>query len=263
MNILIRQKELLWVLFSIFFILILWRVSYFLSCFTLFLPLLFMIIIAYSFIELKLKQKKCLKECYFKENTIIAKIITSPYFISVFYIVLSLIYAFSFIYTSITFGLWFYIILIVFVVLMFYIYKVFLNLFRKIINEKYCEIIIREICIKIGAVFLLLLYISYFLYVNEPNYIKESLELTINKATNSISSNCLIVDFIVRLQAEAESTFWFLLKNSTNLINDTLTNNFIWISFIIINALSIIGLNRFIFQVIYIVHIYFKDNGAE
>lgn len=251
-----KNKEIVLVIFFIFTVLLLWKTTYHIACFSLFIPAIFVLIIAYSFIEIKLRQKECLKNCYFKEDTFLAKVITSPYFTSIIFVILSFVYTFSFMYNSLNFDIKFYLLLIVFVALAFYIYKFFVKRFSNLINEKHLQIFAREVTIKITAFILLILYGVYFMYGYEPSYLKDSLELTIQEATNSIYSNCAFIDWILRVQVELDSTILFFLKATTNSIENKDTNNLIWIGFIVLNALSILGLNRFIIQIIYLIDRY-------
>lgn len=237
----------------LFTILLLWKITYYLECFSLITPLAFVLIIAYSFIEIKLRQKECFKNCYFKEDSFLARVITSPYFTSIVFVILSLVYTFSFIYNSINFDIKFYLLLMFFVVVAFHIYKFFIKRFSNMINEKHLKIFAREITIKITAIILLFLYGVYFIYGYEPSYLKDTLELTIQEATNSIHSNCAVIDLVLRVQAEIDSTILFFLKATTNSIENKDTNNLIWVGFIVLNSLSILGLNRFIIQIIYLV----------
>ena len=94
------------------------------------------------------------------------------------------------------------------------------------------------------------------MYGYEPSYLKDSLELTIQEATNSIHSNCAFIDWVLRFQVELDSTILFLTKATANSIENKDTNNLIWIGFIVVNALSILGLNRFIMQIIYLTNKY-------
>lgn len=256
MSIYEKNKEIALSLFFIFIVLILWQTTYYLACFSLIIPLVFVFIIAYSFIEIRLRQKECFKNCYFKEDTFIAKILTSPYLTSFIFIVLSFFYTVSFMYSSINFDIKFYILLIFFIITAFYIYKFFIKFFSNIINEKHLELFAREVTIKITAFILLVLYGIYFLYAYEPSYLKDSLELTIQEATNSIYSNCIFIDWILRVQIEINSTILFFTKASANSMQNKDINNLIWIGFIILNALAILGLNRFILQIIYLISKY-------
>ncbi|OCL83645.1 hypothetical protein [Arcobacter porcinus] len=251
-----RNKETILTILFVFTILILWKTTYHIACFSAILPIIFVLIIAYSFIEIKLREKECFKNCYFKENTFLAKIVTSPYFTSIIFLILSFVYTFSFMYNSINFGIEFYFLLILFIIIASFIYGFFIKKLSNIINEKNLEIFSRELTIKITSIIMLLFYGTYFLYAYEPSYLKDTLELTIQEATNSISSNCFGIDFILRVQAEIDSTILFLIKSTTNNIENSDVKNLIWIGFIISNAFSILGLNRFIIQIIYVVNKY-------
>ncbi|MDX4037700.1 hypothetical protein [Aliarcobacter skirrowii] len=251
-----KNKELVLTILFVFIILLLWKTTYHIACFSLIIPAVFVLVISYSFIEIKLRQKECFKNCYFKEDTFLARVITSPYFTSIIFVILSLVYTFSFMYNSLNFDIKFYVLLIFFVALAFYIYNFFVKRFSNLINEKHLQIFAREVTIKITALILLILYGIYFMYGYEPSYLKDSLELTIQEATNSIHSNCAFIDWVLRFQVELDSTILFLTKATANSIENKDTNNLIWIGFIVVNALSILGLNRFIIQIIYLTNKY-------
>ena len=80
-------KQIIASILIIFFLLLAWTYTYN-FCFSLILAVLITLIIASSYIEMKIKQKECFRNCYFKDKTLISKIITSPIFTSIFFILL-------------------------------------------------------------------------------------------------------------------------------------------------------------------------------
>ena len=255
MEIINKYKLQITAILIVMFTLLSWKTTYSLGCFSLLIPLIYCFVIASSFIEIRMKEKECYKNCYFKENTLLASMITSPYFTSLIYIILSITYTFSFMYNTLSYGIIFYGIIILFILLSNYLYKSLLHFFSKIINEKHMDIFTREITIKITAVLLFIFYSAYFMYGYEP-HLKETIGATILEATNSIRSSCILIDYIIRIYVEIDYTVLFVTKVTSNNMDNSNINNLIWVAFIVMNTLSILGLNRFIMQIIYFLNKY-------
>lgn len=247
----------------VFLILNAWYFTYHIGCFSLLIPILIMLILASSYIEVKLKQKECFRNCYFKESTLISKLIMSPYLTSIFYILLSTSYTVTLICNILFFDMKFYLLISIFIFISFKIYLFISNLFSGIVNDKQLEIFSREITSKITAFLLFSIYMFIFINSYEPDYLKETLQETLNVATKSISSNCMYIDTILRIKIEIDAQLWFYM---TTLDNELANKNFkiiYWVSFIIFNTMSILGLNRLIIQIIYIANKNFKDKNGN
>lgn len=253
------KKYLITISFT-FFILFAWRMTYSLDCSSLLLPLIYALVISYSFIEIRMREKECFKNCFIKENTIWASIVISPYFTSIFYIVLSLFYTFTFMYSILSYGMIFYGVIFIYIIIAHYIYKYIMSISANIINERQKRIFSREITIKISSIILFISYSLYFMYEYEPLYLKDTIEATLLEATKSVGSNCTFIDYIVRFQVEIDATILYITKMASSTVNTNDMNNMIWIFFITMNAMSILGLNRFIIQIIYMID---KNQGKE
>jgi len=246
-------KQIIASILVIFFILLAWIYTYNIACFSLLIPVLIALVLSSSYIEIKMKEKKCFRNCYFKKNTFIAKILISPVLTSIFFILLSLSYTLSLMYNILTFDKTIFLSIGIFIFLVFGIYNYILRYFVDIINEKHLEIFAREFTIKISALILFCIYLFIYFNSYEPEYLRETLLETVNIATNSISSNCHFIDLILRVRIEIESQVWFLMKGSNNFLEEKNVKTIFWIGFIIVNSLSILALNRFIIQIIYLI----------
>ena len=247
------EKEKKQLIFSILFpILVLFfiQVTYKYSCYFLIASIFMVFFIAYSFFQKRMREKNCFKNCYFKEDTFIAKIIISPYFTMIFYLFVSLIYTISIIYAVVSFEWYFYIFLGFFIAFVFVLYHKLLLWFSNIVHEKHLEIFTKELTIKISSLFLFIVYIFLFIYSYEPSYLTTNLEESLKLATNSLSSNCQYLDYILRLKVELDTHFWFFTKQSSQILENQELKNIVWILFIVVNAISILGLNRFIVQIV-------------
>ncbi len=259
----INLKQIVASMVLIYFILIAWNNTYQIGCFSWFIPILITLILASSYIEIKLKEKECYKNCYFKDNTIIPKILMSPYFTSIFFIILSIGYSITLMYDILNYDKWMYVFIIIFIFIVFGIYNYLLNSFSKIINEKHLEIFAREITVKISALVLLIVYI--FIYINgyDPEYLESTIEETLYSATNSMSSNCTYIDAILRIKTEIEVYMWFYTKEFDALNSNQNLRVISWIGFIFFNVISILGLNRLIVQIVYLTTKILKDDNGK
>lgn len=259
----INFKQMIGAIIIIYFILIAWSNTYQIGCFSLIIPIFITLILASSYIEIKLKQKECFRNCYFKENTIISKILMSPYFTSIFFVLLSISYAVTLMYDILSFKMEFYFIIGIFTILIFKLYKYLLSFFSGIVNDKHLQIFAREITTNISAFILLCIYIVIYINDYEPEYLKSTLGETLNFASNSVSSKCSYIDFILKLKIEIEAYIWFYMKEFNVLDTNKNLKELAWIGFIVFNVLSILGLNRLIVQVVYLVNKIIKDEDGK
>ncbi|MFV7789606.1 hypothetical protein ACNSOP_05460 [Aliarcobacter lanthieri] len=180
----------------------------------------------------------------------LAKIVISPYLTAIFYIFLSCIYTISIIYSVLSFKWYFYIFLVLFIIFIFFLYNKLSSLFSNIVKEDYLDIFTKEITIKISSLILFIIFLFYTLNSFEPSYLSNNLEESLQLATNSLSSNCQYLDFILRLKVELDIYFWYFTKYGSQIVDNSYLKTTIWILFIFINTLSIIGINRFFIQTI-------------
>ncbi len=237
---------------TIFLILFSWKSTYDYNCYMLVFPLMLLLIISHSFIELKMKERLCFKSCYFKANSLFAKLLSSKIAVSIFYVVVSIMMSISALSGVIEYPqkLWLY--LLIHTILIIFLYKYFYFIFKNTIRDSYRSILAREWAINIGAIFLIGVFIYISINGYEPTYLQSSLQETILVASNSISSGCSIVNYILKLKIEIDSLFWWIVTQSSNGINNQLAQLGIWLGFLFINSLALLGINRFMAQIIYL-----------
>ncbi len=245
-------KLILASILTIFLILLSWKSTYDYNCYMLIFPIMLLLIISHSFIELKMKERLCFKSCYFKENSLFARLLSSKIAVSIFYIIVSIMMSISALSGVIEYPkeLWFY--LLAHTLLIIFLYKYFFYIFKNSIRDSYRAILAREWAINIGAIFLIGVFIYISINGYEPKYLQNSLQETILVASNSIFSGCDIVNYILKFKIEVDSLFWWIVTQSSNGINNQLAQLGIWLGFLFINSLALLGVNRFIAQIIYL-----------
>ncbi len=247
---------------TIFLILLSWKSTYDYNCYMLIFPLMLLLIISHSFIEIKMKERLCFKSCYFQENSLFAKLLASKIAVSIFYILVSIMMSISALSGVIEYPkeLWIY--LFAHIILMIILYRYFTYLFKDMIRDSYRSILAREWAINISAIFLIIIYIYISVNGYEPEYIRDSLQETISTASNSIFSSCPITSYILKFKMEVDSLFWWIITKSSNGIDNQLAQVGIWLGFLFINSLALLGINRFIAQIIYLLDKLFQRENS-
>ncbi len=237
---------------SVLLMLGIWNASYGYNCSMLIFPVMMWIVVAHSFIEVKMHERLCFKSCYFKENSFLATILSSRTFVVIVFMIISLAMTFSALYGSLeyTSALWIY--LVIHIILSIFLYKFLVQRFTSMIKSSYLNIFAREWTINIMAALFILIFVYVSMYNYEPAYLRNGLSATMNAASNSISSQCEYLETILKLQKEIESVFWWVVHRSTENVEDTALKYMMWIIFLLMNSLAILGVNRFILQVIYL-----------
>jgi hypothetical protein len=147
--------------------------------------------------------------------------------------------------------IWLY--LIIHIALSILLYKYLYTKLATTVKPSYQALFAREWTINITTPIIIIVYVYMMVNDFEPSYLKDSLEETWRVASSSISSRCEIINYFLKLQREVDSIFWWIMDKGTENIKDRTLNISIWLSFLLMNSFAILGVNRFIAQVIYLV----------
>ena len=248
---------------AVFVVLFGWKIIYSYHCLALVLPLILLIVIVWSLIEIKIHKRLCFKNCYFKETSILARFLTSKITVTILCLLASVVMTVSIAYSIVDYPkeLWSYIALHTIIVMV--IFKFLNKKLASSIHAKYLHLFSREMAINISMLLLFSAYIYIAINGYEPIYLRETLEETIKVATNSIHSQCYIVDYILRLKTELDAWFWWSVIYTSEAMDDGILKYFMWIGFIAINGLAILGINRFIVQIVYLLNIMFSIKKTD
>jgi hypothetical protein len=141
--------------------------------------------------------------------------------------------------------------------------KIFDSLLYRSIKGSYRRLIAREWTIHITSI--LLIFVTLYIYYNgyEPAYMQSGLRESIVNASNSRFSNCLLIDSLLKIEREIDALFWWVIINSSKYIESSLLKLAVWLLFLLFNSLAILGINRFIVQVVYMIDKIFEESGSE
>jgi len=153
--------------------------------------------------------------------------------------------------------------LLLHVVLVILIFSYLNRLLIHTVKSKYLYILSREITITISSIFLFAVYLYLSLYAYEPVYLQESLTKTIKSASNIMGSDCYYLDYVLRLKSELDGWMWWMITKSSSTIQNGFVNVIVWIVFMIVNAFAIVGINRFIVQIVYMLNEMFANRVED
>ncbi len=252
-------KLFLGTILSVFLLFFTWKASYSYHCISLIFPLIMLFVISRGYIELKMEERSCFKKCYFKENTFFSRILTSRFFVTIFYLLLSIVMTISTFLISIDFSILLWSYFIVHILLSVLLFRYLNHLFKNTFHDKYQLIFAREWTIRIMTVLLIVVFIYISLNEYTPVYLSHSLSETVNNATNAISSSCDVINVILKFGKTVDSSFWWVVYESTEQVNNTLIKTGIWFAFLFYNSLALLGINRLMLQIIYMLNNLFDN----
>ncbi len=232
-------------------LLVSWRLTYNKSCFSLLFVLLILEIVAYSYISLKMYQRKCFADCYVDKKSCLFKMLNSPIMVSCFYFIFSIFTSVSIAYSVLDYNWMMWGLVFLTIVVCAAVFGVFEEMLKGIIKEDYLMLMSREVSSLVGALFFVVLS-CYVIYTNNiPGYLKPSLTDTINAASDSIYSSCDYTDYFLKAKKMLEGFAWWGMFKAESM---GLNKGYMvvgWVVFIIYNALSGIATSRLSAQIIY------------
>jgi len=259
----ISIKRLIASLLTIFLILFSWIISYEYHCIAIIFPIIILAIISHSFIELKMQERRCLKKCYFKKETIVARILSSRSTVVVVYLILSIMMSITIVSSAIDYTPIWWLYLVVHTLLSLILYRAISYASLSTINSSYHKLFAREWTINGMTLLILPFFIYLSLNSYTPEYLKEGFVETLDSASSTISSECIIINRILTWSRELDALLWWLVYSSATYAKASWIKAIIWIGFIIYNSIALLGINRLIVQIIYIIDIIFKRKNYD
>jgi hypothetical protein len=158
----------------------------------------------------------------------------------------------SALYGVIDYSRTFWMYLVAHIAVMTVLYKYLDAKFYTMIKPNYRALFAREWTINIATPMIIGTFVTLAINGYEPTYLQTSLEETWRTASSTVSSDCDVINYFLKLQKEIDSIFWWIMDSGTKNMEDNTLKIGIWISFLLINSFAILGINRFIAQVIYL-----------
>ncbi|WQT56787.1 hypothetical protein KVE55_01865 [Helicobacter pylori] len=241
----------------------LWRWTYDKSCFSLVFVLLILGIVAYSYISLKMHQRRCFAKCYVNKKSCLFTMLYSPIMVSFFYFIFSIFTSVSIAYSVLDYNWMMWGLVFCTIVVCAAVFGVFEKMFKNIIKEDYLMLMSREASSFIGAFFFVVLSCSVIYTNNIPGYLKPALIDTIKAASDSAYSNCDYISYVLEFKKMLEGFAWWGMFKAESM---GMNKGFMfagWAVFIVYNALSGIAISRLSAQIIYCLSKYFRGECGK
>ncbi len=251
-------KLLIATILTLFLLLFSWTGAYGYCCFALLFPLIVLLLISYGSIELKMQERICLKKCYFRKDTLMAKLLSSRILVTVFSVVVSIMMTITILSTIIDYSFVWWSYLLLHTILSAILYRLLLASSVSMLQPSYHALFAREWTINLMALLIIPIFVYITLNGYTPLYLDEGLEQTIQNASIAVSSSCEVTQSLLRWMKEIDAALWWLVSNSAKSIEPLWLKVGIWLSFIIYNSLVLLGINRLIIHVIYFIDRLFK-----
>lgn len=230
-----------------------WKVSYSLICpVSLIVPLFILIIIGASFYGIKLQQRECFRECFFEKKSFISRILSNKLFIIIIYTFVAIALTISTIYLMLQYTHEMTKYLIAYIIFLYSFYRIVTGFIKGIVRDKFLLLFAKEITGKITSLFAVAGYLYISINQTLPRYLSENFLETIRNASNTVGSECILIDYILRLQIKIDSALLWIVNEVTNQMHDHVVAGSVWAVLILINSLAIIGINKLILEVIYL-----------
>jgi hypothetical protein len=243
------------IIFLSLLVLMIWKTSYSLTCFSLIIPAMIVGILFFNSFQLQSEKKKCFANCYFNQNSIWYKLFTKRFLVFIISIILSLILTLSLSLAIIRADVIDIVVFLVDTILILYLY----NRLKKnnSFNEKIKYPILKHTVSWINGALISILYIFITLNETPPSYLSNDLTKTIQQASIEVASNCKIIDYPSRLSAELSAEKWWLminatikLKNQQNQKEEWLVK-LLWVLFLVGNYLAFYAFSRYVTELLY------------
>ncbi len=241
----------------------LWRWTYDKSCFSLFFVLLILGVVAFSYISLKMHQRKRFAKCFVNSESFLSKMLHSPIMVSCFHFIFSIFTSISIAYSVLDYNWMMWGIVFCTILVCTAVFGVFEKMLKGIIKEDYLMLMSREASSLVGALFFIGLSCSVIYTNNIPNYLKPALIDTIKAASDSIYSSCDYTDYFLKAKKMLEGFAWWGMFKAESM---GMNKGFMvagWATFIIYNALSGIAISRLSAQIIYCLSKYFRGECGK
>lgn len=229
-----------------------WKSSYMYGCVMMIFPIFILILIGWSFAEMKIHERACFKNCYFNEKSFFAKMLSARMFTVIITLLVSIMMTFSALYAIIDFPIVLWIYLIFHIALTLFIYEYLNRMFGNTFKDEYREIFAREWAINITAIPFVLAFVLVAYNGDMPSYLQADLSETIRAASKEIFSECPAIQYSMKTQRELDATFWWLMNEGSNLSDNKNFRIGAWLGFLLMNSFAILGINRMIAQVVYL-----------
>lgn len=232
-------------------IIIAWYFIYPYTCISLVFMAVSVGLITYSIASYWIQNKKCFISCYFQKMSLVSRLLSSGVFLSIIAFFIALFLS-LFLFASVTTwdkDIW--IIMLIDVLFLVFFYRILSNIFQTTLKEEIGKHLIKSWSVALNT-FVLTIFMLFYNYqtLQEPAYIKSTLEETVQEATKKYNSSCEAIDNIVSINIEKEAIVWYSTLYVNEKIKDENSKWLLWLFFLINGGIVYYGWSRFFIEFI-------------
>lgn len=234
-------------------VLLAWSLLYTQSCWVLLIPGLVAVVLTLLARERAVRRRRCLADCWFADGALFHRLLRSRILITLFALVGSMLLAGVLMAAIPVWSFEVLALLSVDALLISLLYFMFLRAAAGAlrVNPEFRSLLARRWTIVVNVPLVVVALTIMQLQRPVPEYIVASdLIETVHAASDSVGSDCLLVDRVVRLGREAEAVSWWLAINGTQTIDDRRIRWGAWLIFLLGGTLSLWAYSGFCVQLV-------------
>jgi len=243
-----------------FLVILAWKSVHTESCLVLAFPITIIIIISMSVIEFSAKKKECLAQFYFIESSLLYRLYNSKKILFIKSLLLSVLLGTSLMIAVVFWDIKIIQILFFDIFILYWIYAKTLNILAGSIKKMMKYVIAKDISVSINTFLLIVSILIVEIYSPIPIYVDISLKTTLISAYNIFSSECTVINFLLKLNAEKDAFSWWAMLNVDNHINDKNLKILAWTTFLLSNSLAAYAYSRYMIQLIDLFRLFGDEN---
>jgi hypothetical protein len=244
-----RNLRILAAVLAVFAALGVWRATYDSQCLSTAIPALLILLIAFQTAEYSIVRRRCFADCMFNDGTVLHRMFYRRYFAIGIAFFVSIVAGFSLLLNLLTWSDPILALLIVDGIVLAFLTPVVTSLGRQHLNPGIARIATKNVLIVINAGLLLAALLAIQYYSPFPRFVDPaSLTNTVTQAFAAYGSQCLVTDFLAKLQVAKEGFSWWLMLKANVQLSDPTFRAAAWIIFLVSGSLSVWAYSKLIVQ---------------
>lgn len=228
-----------------------WVLLGYATCWLVLSWLVMWVLIAKGLYEKQLFKRACFARCYLQPKTWLTTWLQRrwwPLFISG---VFAIIYSLASVFFIIELGA---VAFIIFALNLLVLAGLF-NFFTRLANQQVAPaaqaIFVKNASLLVASGLGVAALTGYLLISQPPSYLQPTFSATLAAANNSYVSNCVVVDALLSLKTSLNAATWFAMHQLSQLVSAKYLKLPLWLGFLLLNALALIGVNRLMLEVLH------------
>ena len=235
-----------------------WSAFYASSCMVLLIPLLIALVLTLAAREQLRQRRRCAADCYFVEGSLLHRLVSSTRLVTLLSLLVSVGLTAVLLASVPGWGLPVLVLLaldaVVIALLYFRLFRAAAGGLR--VRGAFRYLFARRWAVMVNLPLVLVVLLWLQLQQPPPAWLDSglNLEATLRAASDSVASQCPLVDAVVRLNTEKDAFSWWLMLKGTAIIDDSRLRWVAWLLFLVSGTLALWAYSRLCVQLICSAH---------